>query len=81
MGALDPTVASAANREVETQTVMMVAKVVQATNHEHASQQSLLPLGKVAGGTGQASQTLPEGSIEAFDVSGIDHTTALGNLK
>ncbi len=78
---LNPTVASAANREFEAQTVMIIAEVVQATDHEHACQQGFPLLGKVAGATRQPSQTLPEGGIEAFDVGGVDYPTALGNLQ
>ncbi len=45
---LNPPVGSAANREFEAQTVVIVAKIVHAADHDHGSQQGFLVLSEVS---------------------------------
>ena len=76
-GTLHPAIASSADREFETQAVMIIAEVILTAGDEHASHQGLGLLGKMAGAASQAGETLPEGGIETFDISRVDLATIL----
>ena len=62
-GALNPTMTQPANREFETQAMMIVTEIVEASDHKDASSQRFGLLCQIAGATSKPGKSL-EGSIE-----------------
>ena len=58
--------------------MMVVTEVVKASDREHTGYQGLALLSEMARTPRQPGQTLPEGGIEPFDVSGVDDPAARG---
>ena len=58
---------------------MVVTEIVEAAHDVHTSGNGFCLLRQTARPTGQPGQTLPEGSVESFNIGGIDD--ANGSLR
>ena len=78
---LNPVPSPLGDPKTDTQAVVKVTEVVEATDDIHASRQGRLLLSRTAVTPGKASQALTEGRIEPLDVGGIDYTATLRDLQ
>ena len=71
---LYPTIAEGANREFQAQTMMEIAKVIEAAYEVHTSHQGFGTTSQCTGASHQVVQSLAEGGVEPFDEGCIDPT-------
>jgi len=74
---LNPVLLGVGNPDRQTQAMMKVVQVIQATDNEHTGLEQRAVVSKVAGASGEPRNALPKGGVEPFNVSRIDDTTAL----
>src|SRR5512147_1169813 len=78
---LNPMEAMPTHRKAETQALVKVTEVIDATENIHALLQGGTLASEMAGTPAKASQALAESGIQPFNVGSIDHATALCCLE
>ncbi|MGH2544905.1 MAG: hypothetical protein ACRDIB_19100, partial [Ardenticatenaceae bacterium] len=76
-----PAVVTRADPKLDPQTVMGSAEIIEAAHANPGGGQGVELLGQTAGAAMEPHQPLAKGSIEPFDVSGVDEAALLRALE